>query len=372
MKKKIVIPRPFDGHIHFREWLHFLLEAEAESVVAKQRAFATFHALVVQIAMTYDGAVAMPNLKNGWVSTPEHGRLYVETLKQIIAECGRPQFRLLPTFRITHDTTPEMVAQFHELGIDRGKIYPDDPSKQNVTTHSFGGIHRFMDPQLIEVFRAMARLGMRVLSHNEMPGSHFRVAEQEFIPVVSDWLNAVPDLQFGYEHISTRVGVQFVRSAGANVFATITPQHLTQIEEHWCEDHGGDPNNECKPSMKTEGDREAIVEAAVSGDPQFGFGSDAAPHRAELKERIAGKRVMPGCFNLIAGIPTVIELFEQHGAFDMLPCFTSGNFCRWNGIAEPTEMVTYIREPWMVQNSFHGIINWRAGEELPWRELIRA
>lgn len=367
---RIEIPWPFCGHIHLRQFKHFLLESERDSPVAWQNAFAIFTALVKLVARAYDGAVAMPNLLDGWVSTPKQAELYRDTLRSIFADCGRLDFRLLPTFRITHQTTPDMIAEFHELGVYRGKVYPDDPTKEGVTTHSFGGIHEFMDPLLIESYSAMAHFGMPVLSHNEMPGAPHRTAEQEFIPIVGEWLERVPNMKFCFEHISSKAGVEFVCSAGPNVFATITPQHMTQIEVNWCEDHGGSPHNECKPSMKTPKDRDMIVEMAITGHPQFGFGSDSAPHRAEKKMREPGKKIMPGCFNVVAGIPTVLDVFGEHdGAYKNLADFTSRNFCRWNKIPDPAQTVTYVYEPCEVPSDFHGIVNWRAGERVGWQRI---
>ena len=367
MKEKITKRRPIEGHGHFRELLHFQLRDTAQG---KCDAFAVFRALVQLLATTYSGGVAMPNLKNGWVSTPEQLSAYVATLRSLIDECGRTQFRLLPTFRITHETTPKMIEQFRNAGAFAGKVFPDTPGSDAVTTNSSGGICRFFDSQLIDTMRAMAAVKMPCLCHCEMPDSSPDTAEQDFIPVVGKWLELVPDLRFGFEHISSRAGVAFVRSAGNNVIATITPQHATQLKRDWCEEHGGNPHNQCKPSMKSVDDREAIIDAVVSGHPRFCYGGDPAAHLEVFKRRGPECKVAYGCFNPHAAVPTFIELLKRRGALERFDDFMSGNFCRFHGIEPPTEMATYVREPLVVPADFHGIVPWRAGETLQWQELV--
>ena len=92
-----------------------------------------------------------------------------------------------------------------------------------------------------------------------------------------------PGLRIVFEHITTRAAVEFVRSARAGVAATITPQHLL-MNRNALFAGGIRPHLYCLPVLKTEDDREALLEAATSGDPRFFLGTDSAPHARHTKE----------------------------------------------------------------------------------------
>src|SRR3712207_3102189 len=95
------------------------------------------------------------------------------------------------------------------------------------------------------------------------------------------------------EHITTAEAADFVLGSGANIAATITPQHLT-INRNALFAGGLRPHAYCLPVAKRERHRLAVRAAAVSGSPKFFLGTDSAPHTREAKESACG---CAGIFN---------------------------------------------------------------------------
>ena len=89
------------------------------------------------------------------------------------------------------------------------------------------------------------------------------------------------------EHITTREAVQYVEVTGPNVAATITAHHLL-MNRNALFMGGIRPHHYCLPVLKREEHREALVEAATSGNPKFFLGTDSAPHPRGDKEAACG------------------------------------------------------------------------------------
>src|SRR5206468_11094148 len=102
--------------------------------------------------------------------------------------------------------------------------------------------------------------------------------EQAFIEeTLGPLLERFPRLKVVLEHITTRDAVQFVEVTGANVAATITAHHLL-MNRNALFMGGIRPHHYCLPVLKREEHREALVEAATSGNPKSFLGTDSAPH----------------------------------------------------------------------------------------------
>ena len=95
-------------------------------------------------------------------------------------------------------------------------------------------------------------------------------------------LSVAPKLKIVLEHISTGAGVAAVKQAGPNVAGTITAHHLLYTIDAVLA-HGIRPRHYCKPIAKQWRDREALRDAAFSGNSKFFLGSDSAPHTIENK-----------------------------------------------------------------------------------------
>ena len=121
------------------------------------------------------------------------------------------------------------------------------------------------------------------------------------------------------EHITTKNAVDFVKSCGPNVAATITAHHLLYNRNELFKG-GICPHYYCLPILKRELHRKALVEAATSGSNKFFLGTDSAPHTVSSKESACG---CAGIFTAHAGIELYAEAFDNVGKLHMLEGFTS-------------------------------------------------
>ena len=91
------------------------------------------------------------------------------------------------------------------------------------------------------------------------------IARASFIDrYLQKWVKQFPGLRMILEHLSSRNGVDFVRSAAPQVGGTITPYHMMLTRTDWL-GWGLKPYMYCMPVIKTEPDRLALRKAATSG-----------------------------------------------------------------------------------------------------------
>jgi dihydroorotase len=128
------------------------------------------------------------------------------------------------------------------------------------------------------------------------------------------------------------------------------------------------PHHYCLPVLKREEHREALVEAATSGNPKFFLGSDSAPHPRREKEAACG---CAGIYTAHAALELYAIAFEEAGALDKLEGFASEFGARFYGLPLNKDSVTLVREDWTVPEKidFGGeeLTPLRAGESLPWK-----
>src|SRR5690606_8101439 len=114
--------------------------------------------------------------------------------------------------------------------------------------------------------------------------------------------------------------------------------------------------------------RRALLEAAASGNPRYFLGTDSAPHPRHAKETACG---CAGIYTAHAGIELYAEAFESAGALDRLEAFASRHGARFYGLAENTETLTLVREPWTVPDEIDfgpdRLVPMRAGATVAWR-----
>jgi len=124
----------------------------------------------------------------------------------------------------------------------------------------------------------------------------------------------------------------------------------------------------CLPVLKREEHRDALVEAAISGNPKFFLGSDSAPHARSAKESGCG---CAGIYTAHAAIELYAVAFEEAGALDRLEGFASEFGPRFYGLPANRDSITLVREEWTVPEKlpFGGeeLVPLRAGETLPWK-----
>ena len=124
----------------------------------------------------------------------------------------------------------------------------------------------------------------------------------------------------------------------------------------------------CKPQPKRRDDRDALRNAAFSGEPRFFYGGDDAAHLKRNKEAAASAC---GVWNTAAALPLLVALFEQHGRLDGLEPFVSEFGAAFYGYPLNSETVSLVRETWTMPHEVpaldDAIVPMWAGEPLAWR-----
>jgi dihydroorotase len=216
----------------------------------------------------------------------------------------------------------------------------------------------------------MEELKVPFLVHGETPNPEIDVFDREahFIDsVMSPALGRFPKLRVVFEHVTTARAVEFVQQASHDIAATITPQHLLH-NRNAIFAGGIRPHYYCLPILKRERDRQALLQAATSGNPRFFLGTDSAPHERATKEHACG---CAGMFTAHAGIELYAEVFEAVGSLDKLEAFASHFGADFYGLPRHAESITLVKEPWQPAATYPfgsgTLIPYRAGESVAWR-----
>ena len=339
---KITIARPDDWHLHLRDG-------------------AAMEAVVRDTARRFGRAIVMPNLRPA-IRTTQQALHYRERILGALPEDA--SFEPLMTLYLTDDTPPEEIARARLSGRVMGvKLYP-----AGATTNSDEGVTRIS--RCFHTLERMEELGMPLLVHGEVTDPAIDVFDREkaFIEdVLGPLVARFTQLKVVFEHITTRDAVQYVEVTGPNVGATITPHHLL-MNRNALFQGGLRPHHYCLPVLKREEHREALVEAATSGNPKFFLGTDSAPHAQRAKEAGCG---CAGVYNAHAAIELYAVAFEEAGALDKLEGFASEHGAAFYGLARNSGQITLVREPWQVPESLaygeHALVPLRAGETIPWK-----
>jgi dihydroorotase len=304
----------------------------------------------------------MPNLKPP-VTTAEQALAYK---KRILAAVPRGMaFEPLMTLYLTDNLDPAEIARAKAAGVVACKLYP-----AGATTNSDAGVTDLR--KIYPVLEAMQREGVLLLVHGEVTTSDIDLFDREAVfierhlmPLRRDF----PALKIVMEHITTSEAVQYVSAADSHLAATITVHHLL-YNRNAIFTGGIRPHYYCLPVLKRETHRQALVQAAISGDPRFFLGTDSAPHPAHLKEHATG---CAGCYTAHAAIEMYAEAFDQAGALDKLEGFASLYGADFYGLPRNTDRITLRREDWTPPESYAfgeaELKPLRSGESLPWRLL---
>ena len=341
---RLSLKRPDDWHLHLRDG-----PAMASVLADAARQFAR--------------AIVMPNLKPP-VRTTYEALDYRERILAALPEGA--SFEPLMTLYLTDDTPPEEIARAKLSGRVHGvKLYP-----AGATTHSDAGVTRLS--RCFHTLEKMQDLGLPLLIHGESTDPAIDVFDREkaFIEeVLGPTVERFPRLKIVLEHITTRDAAQYVEVTGANVAATITAHHLL-MNRNALFQGGIRPHHYCLPVLKREEHREALVEAATSGNPKFFLGTDSAPHPRPDKEAACG---CAGVYTAHAALELYAIAFEEAGALDKLEGFASVFGARFYGLPVNTQTVTLARQEWTVPQRLkfgdQELVPLRAGEKLPWKLL---
>ena len=338
----LTITRPDDWHIHFRDG-------------------AAMQSVLPDTARVFGRAIAMPNLKPPVTTTPLAGEYRARLLAAVPAGVV---FEPLMTLYLTDNTTPDEIRRAKASGfVHAVKYYP-----AGATTNSDSGVTDLA--RAYPAIAAMEEVGMPLLLHGEVVDGDIDVFDREAVFIerhLTRLLRDFPALRIVLEHITTRQAAKFVASAPANVAATITVHHLLYNRNAMF--RGGiRPHFYCLPILKRESHRQALVAAAISGNPKFFLGTDSAPHAVGAKESSCG---CAGIYTAHAAIELYAEVFEDAGALDRLEAFASFHGADFYGLPRHADTLTLRRESWPVPANLslgsESLIPLRAGESVRWR-----
>lgn len=340
----LTLPRPDDLHLHLRDG-------------------AVLEAVLPATARVFARAIAMPNLRPPVETTAQAAAYRDRILAAVPDDCD---FTPLMTLYLTDRTDPDDVRQGLAAGVIHAvKLYP-----AGATTNSDAGVRSLdgLDP----VLEALAELGAPLLVHGEVTDPEVDVFDREAVFIerhAIGMLERHPTLRMVFEHATTSQAVSFVRSFDdGRVAATLTPQHLL-MDRNALFEGGLRPHRYCLPVLKRRLHREALVEAAISGDPRFFLGTDSAPHAQQTKESSCG---CAGCYTAPHALALYATVFDAFDALDKLPDFASRFGARFYGLPENGGEVRLVRQEMQVPDRLpldpgHHIVPLLAGEFIPWR-----
>ena len=337
--QSLTIRRPDDWHVHLRDGDMLRLVAPFT-------------------AQQFARAIVMPNLVPP-VTTVEAASGYRDRIR----DAGGPGFEPLMTCYLTDEADPEEIARGYQEGVWVAcKLYP-----ANATTNSAFGVTDIRN--IAPALERMQAIGMVLCVHGEVTDPDVDVFDREavfidrvLIPLARDF----PELKIVLEHITTEEAAHFVRDAGPNIGATITPQHL-HLNRNALFAGGLRPHAYCLPVVKREKHRLAVRAAAVSGSPKFFLGTDSAPHPRHAKESGCG---CAGIFNAPYALESYAAVFEEEGALDKLEGFASEHGARFYGLPLNEGTVTLQRTDNDVPDRLGlgdiDLIPFHAGQTLNW------
>ena len=339
---RLVLTRPDDWHLHVRDG-----DALPDVLGATGRCFAR--------------AIVMPNLKPP-VTTVAQAAAYRDRILAAMPEDAA--FEPLMTLYLTDNTAPEEIRRAADSEfVHAVKYYP-----AGATTNSDSGVTDLK--HAMPALEAMQEVDLPLLLHGEVTDGEIDVFDREAVFIerhLERLVRGLPGLRMVLEHVTTSDAVEFVRAAPANVAATITVHHLL-LNRNAMFEGGLRPHHYCLPLIKRERHRQALVEAATSGNPKFFLGTDSAPHPKGAKESDCG---CAGVFSAPVAIELYAEVFERAGALDRLEAFAGFHGPDFYRLPRNVDTITLERAAWTVADElpFAGatIVPLRAGGSVGWR-----
>ncbi|MBE9138977.1 dihydroorotase [Nodosilinea sp. LEGE 07088] len=339
--QELTITRPDDWHLHLRDG-------------------AALKAVLPHTVRQFARAIIMPNLKPP-VRTVADAAAYRDRI--LTAVPAGQSFEPLMTLYLTDNTSAEeIVAAKASPFVTAVKYYP-----AGATTNSDFGVTDMSNCD--RVFDVMQQVDLPLLLHGEVTDPAVDVFDREkafiekhLIPLKQRF----PNLRVVLEHITTTEAVEFVL-ATPQIAATITPQHLL-FSRNILFKGGIRPHFYCLPILKRERHRQALLQAATSGNPKFFLGTDSAPHPRDSKESDCG---CAGCYSALHAMALYAEAFESADALDKLEAFASFYGPDFYQLPRNTEQITLTKTTWRVPDEVPfveaGLVPLWAGQELTWQ-----
>lgn len=341
---KLTLIQPDDWHLHVRNG-------------------AILNTVIAHTAKQFARAIIMPNLNPPVLSVDQAMDYRSEILQALPAGSNfNPLMTLYLTNALTADEVEKATESEHVHAI---KLYP-----VGATTNSDSGVSDLKG--IYPILETMEKVDLPLLIHGEVTDNDCDIFDREQVFVESslnDIVKHFPNLRIVVEHVTTKEAVDFVLAASDKIAATITPQHL-MFNRNAILAGGIRPHHYCLPIIKREHHRQALVEAAISGNPKFFLGTDSAPHLTGAKESSCG---CAGCYSAYGAIELYAEVFEQAGALDKLEGFASFFGADFYQLARNTKSITLQKQDWTVPASYQvgdkTITPLKANEILGWKLL---
>lgn len=342
--ESLTIVKPDDWHLHLRDTPYL------ESVVG-------------DTVRQFGRAIVMPNLSPP-VRSCGDALAYRERI--VAALPPQSEFEPLMTLYLTDSTRVEDIAEASASPhIHGAKLYP-----AGATTNSEAGVTAL--DRIDHLFEAMQEHGLVLQVHGEATGSDVDVFDREKVFIERQLTRLhrdFPELRIVFEHVTTCEALDFVRSAGPRLAATITPHHLL-INRNALFSGGIRPHHYCLPVAKRERHRRALLAAASGGESLFFAGTDSAPHSRQAKESACG---CAGIYSAHSALELYAEAFEEAGNFENFEAFLSRTGAAFYGLPQNRGTVSLERREWTLPASLpypeSSLIPFKAGEKLRWKQV---
>jgi len=287
--KKILITKPDDWHVHFRDGpaLQHTVSATANH---------------------FQRALVMPNLVTPLTDIQQ----ILAYRDRILQNCVQQNFVPYMTLYLNNQVSEQTILEASKYPFITGaKLYP-----QGATTYSSAGVQSIKT--LYPLLELLQENDQVLQIHGEQAKGDIFERESQFIQnVLRELITDFPKLRIVLEHISTESAVAFILQSPPNVAATITPHHLLYNRNDLLSG-GIHPHYYCLPILKHEKDQKALQKAATSQNPKFFAGTDSAPHAKTNKESACG---CAGIYSAPYALALYAHIFDFLDAIDNLDAF---------------------------------------------------
>mgnify|MGYP001433033152 CR=1 FL=1 len=128
--------------------------------------------------------------------------------------------------------------------------------------------------------------------------------------------------------------------------------------------NGINPHHYCLPILKKKLDKEALIDAAISGKPNFFMGTDSAPHYKEQKLSSCG---CAGIFNCPVAIELITDIFYKYNKLENLEKFLSTNGCDFYNLPYNNKYICLKKEEWIVPKEYDEIVPLYSNRKIHWK-----
>jgi dihydroorotase len=342
MTTSFTMNKPDDFHVHLRE-------GEALTTTTQHTASVFARALI------------MPNLHEP-VDSVTRCEAYKKNILATLpaTHSFKPLFALYLTQHLTQKTLYDAAKNPAIVAV---KWYPGQ--------HTTGSSHGILDEKLLmPILKTIEELNLILCVHAETAGPNVDAFDREkhFISnTLSPLKDRFPNLKIVVEHVTNASTIDWIKQSGPTVGGTLTAHHLW-INRNDIINSTIQPHYFCLPVAKRRADQSALIQAAISGNPQFFLGTDSAPHSINNKEATHG---CAGIYTAHAALPLYAHIFEAHNALERLNFFASRAGAQFYGLPMSDETITLKKKSWRIPDHYplgsKRVVPFYAGQTLDWQ-----